>query len=675
MPSNFAPHKPKRMRHFFTTLLIGSCLGAGSAYAQIPVKTDEEPEYNNPVMGESDSLYSFGPADTSSDRRYLVSPLSEITISENRLQIPFAKQNRNITIIDQSLIRTLPVQSVNELLTYVTGVDVRQRGPWGTQADIGIDGGTFDQTLVLINGIKISDPQTGHNMMNIPVPLSTIDHIEVLRGPAARVYGVNALNGAINIVTKVPARTGVVANVYAGSNFHKDTASNDLYGGYGVELTASLAGPKAQQMLSFSRQQSSGYRYNTAFNTNKVFYQNDLSVSDAVTLQLLGGFNYNDFGANGFYSAPGDKESHEKVQTGLAGVGATIKVNPYWTLKPRISYRYNHDDYIFIRQKPEVYHNRHETHVLDAELNNTFNTDIGDFGLGLEWRNDRINSSNLGNWSRSNFGFYGEYSFNKVERLLINIGAYANYNSDFGWKVMPGIDAGYRIYKGLRVFANAGVGQRLPTYTDLYYKGPSNVGNPDLQPEYSYNVEGGVKYNDKQLNASLSYFNRRTEGFIDWVKDMVTDPWEPLNYHKLNTQGITLSLDYRWRNASEAKAGVAVITGVSYTYLDVKIKDDASAENEGKLSAYALQNLRNQFAANVNFEFFQKLNLTLTARYQQRVSYKDYTLFDAKVSYTVHKFSIYAEANNLGDVQYIEAGAVPMPGRWMTLGVKWAWWQ
>ncbi|KAA5537173.1 TonB-dependent receptor [Taibaiella lutea] len=663
------------MKYIFTALLFCSVFGIKQAHAQIPIKTDDDPEYDNPVMGEDDSLYSNGPADTSSDLKYYIQPLNEITIQENRLQIPFAKQNRNITILDQSIIRTLPVKSVNELLTYVAGVDVRQRGPWGTQADIGIDGGTFDETLVLIDGIKISDPQTGHNMMNIPVPLSAVDRIEVLRGPAARIYGVNALNGAINIITKKPTQTGIMANVYAGSSFNKDTSNGKLFGGYGAEVSASLAGDYTQHLLSFSRQQASGYRYNTAFNNDKVYYQNQTTLSKAVSLQLMGGFVYNSFGANAFYSAPGDKESKETVQTGLAGIGATIQATPYWTIKPRVSYRYNNDDYIYIRQKPAVYNNRHETNVIDAELNNTFNTDIGDFGLGLELRNDKINSNSLGKRNRDNYGFFGEYSFNKIERLLVNIGAYANYNSDFGWRVMPGIDAGYRIYSGLRVFANAGVGQRLPTYTDLYYKGPANIGNPNLLPEYSYNVEGGLKYNDKQLNASISYFNRRTEGFIDWVKDTITDPWTTVNYQKINTQGISFAVDYRWRSEDAKYAKVAIITGFSYSYLDVKSKGSQSLDGDAKLSNYALQNLRNQVCANANFEFFHTLNITLAGRYQQRVNYIDYFLLDAKVSYAIQRFNIYAEVNNLTDVQYIEAAAVPMPGRWVTLGLKWAWWK
>jgi iron complex outermembrane receptor protein len=394
----------------FTPLLFCSLFSLQAAYSQIPIKTEEEePEWVNPVMGEDDELFSTGNADTIIERQFYIQPLTEITIQENRLQIPFAKQNRNISILDQSLIRTLPVKSVNELLSYVSGVDVRQRGPWGTQTDIGIDGGTFDQTLVLINGIKISDPQTGHNMMNIPLPLDAIDRIEVLRGPAARIYGVNALNGAINIITKKPQTTGVTANIYAGSNFKKDSADNKLYGGYGVQLSASIADENVQHYLALSREQASGYRYNTPFNNNKIFYQNNADLGEKVSLQFLGGFVYNDFGANGFYSAPADKDSKETVQTGLLGLGATITVNPYWTFKPRVSYRYNHDDYIFIREKPEVYHNRHETHVIDGELNNTFTTDIGDFGLGLELRNERINSSNLGNRERSNYEFADQH--------------------------------------------------------------------------------------------------------------------------------------------------------------------------------------------------------------------------------------------------------------------------
>jgi vitamin B12 transporter len=134
-------------------------------------------------------------------------------------------------------------------------------------------------------------------------------------------------------------------------------------------------------------------------------------------------------------------------------------------------------------------------------------------------------------------------------------------------------------------------------------------------------------------------------------------------------------LIYRWRSEQKANTAVALITGLSYTYLHSTINDDAPVgESEKKLSQYALQNLRHQLCANANFEFFHTLNITVAARYQQRVSFTDYTLLDARISFTRRQFNIYADVNNIADVQYIEAGAVPMPGRWVTLGIKWAWW-
>jgi vitamin B12 transporter len=389
------------------------------SFAQIPIETSQEEEddnVDNPLVNSNGNLVSLGNADTSMPYQYFINPINEVVVQENRLSIPFSQHNRNI---DQSIIRTMPVKSVNELLTYVSGIDVRQRGPWGAQSDIGIDGGTFDQTLVLINGIKLTDPQTGHNMMNLPLPLDAIERVEILRGPAAAKYGVNALTGAINIVTKQAGFNGVAAHVYSGSSFNRDTADDKLYAGYGIQVGAHLRGENAQHLLSLSREATSGYRYNTAFQNSKVFYQNNIYLGRESNMQVLGGFVHNNFGANGFYAAPADIESKETVQTALAGINFNLHVNPNWVIKPRISYRYNHDDYIFVRQNPSLYRNRHETHIINTEFNNTFLTSIGDFGLGLEWRREEINSSNLGKWDRSNYGFYGEYSFNKVNRLLI----------------------------------------------------------------------------------------------------------------------------------------------------------------------------------------------------------------------------------------------------------------
>ena len=227
--------------------------------------------------------------------------LNEVIIKENRLQLPFSKQNRNIWIIDREKIKTLPARSVSELLSYVSGVDVRQRGPGGLQADISIDGGTFDQSLVLLNGIKVSDPQTGHNMMNLPISIDDIDHIEVLRGSASRIYGVNALTGAINIVTRLAQQTAISANLFAGSSF-KDDVSGDTYYNYGAHASAGLVMKRSSHSLSGGQEAGNGYRYNTAFNNQKAFYQGKYTVGAIDVVDVLAGYTHNYFGANGFYS-------------------------------------------------------------------------------------------------------------------------------------------------------------------------------------------------------------------------------------------------------------------------------------------------------------------------------------------------------------------------------------
>ena len=592
--------------------------------------------------------------------------LNEVLIKENRIKLPFSQQNRNLTIIDQQKIKSLPVRSVSDLLSFVSGVDVRQRGPAGSQADIGMDGGTFDETLVLLNGVKVSDPQTGHNMMNLPVSIDDIDHIEVLRGSASRIYGLNAITGAINIVTRTAVQNGISANVFAGSSLKKDEVSGNTYANYGVRVTGDLVLKSSSHLFSAGQEASNGYRYNTAFNNQKFYYQGRVNTNATDHLDLMAGYIHNNFGANAFYAAPGDKEAEEGVKTTLASVAYTAQITPFWTMIPRVSYRYNIDDYYYNKLTPTVAHNHHETGVLDAELNNTFETSIGTFGLGFEGRFEDIRSSNLGKRNRDNAGIYGEYKFQPVERLLINVGSYLNYNSDYGWQAFPGIDAGYNFYGNWKLFVNLGTGQRLPTYTDLYYKGPTNIGNDQLKAEKSKFAEGGLKYNDEQLTLNASYFSRRISNFIDWVKAVQTDPWQPQNFSEVTTNGFTLSGDYRVKGLSENATLNSLRVGASYTNLDPSFKTTLANAN---FSRYALESLRNQLSGTVTAGL-SNFDVTLTARYCERINYKSYTVMDARVNFKQKHYSIYADGANLFDVQYIESGAVPMPGTWLTLGVK-----
>lgn len=589
--------------------------------------------------------------------------LNEVIINENRLQIPFGSQNRNIYILDKTQIENLPIRSVNELLSYIGGVDVRQRGPWGGQADISIDGGTFEQVAFLVNGVKMNDPQSGHNSMNIPIPVNAIERIEVLRGSAARIYGINSLTGAINIVTIQPNSTGMEVQLTGGSNFKENEENSDkVYHSREAQLLGTYANEMQNHLFGGSIHSGSGHRYNTALKNQKLFYQGQISVDPRNNFTLMTGYVYNNFGANGYYAAPSDKESQEITQIGIASLGYSTKLNDRLNLTSQVNYRYSYDDYRFYRNNLSTARNQHYTHIVSPEINGNYKTKHGDFGFGAEARLEKINSSNIGNHQRDNIGVYAEFRTEQIENFQISMGTYVNYNSAFGWRVYPGLDLGFSFAKDWKVYINSGTGQRVPSFTDLYYDTPGNVGNESLQPESAWYAEGGLKYNNGKLWMNASYFYREVDDLIDWVRNDVQEAWNSQNFLQNKVNGLTISADYHLTKNERS----SVLAGISYTYLDASLNKKNSKYT---FSKYALESLKHQLIGKVILTH-HAFQFALTERFQERVTNKSYFLTDARLAYNYKKYSIYTDATNLFDAQYIEVGTAPMPGRWFSLGVK-----
>ncbi|MBK7407455.1 MAG: TonB-dependent receptor plug domain-containing protein [Saprospirales bacterium] len=359
--------------------------------------------------------------------------LPDITIRENRQEFKFSEASRNMEVITQEQIRSAPVISVAELLHYVAGVDVRQRGVHGVQADVSIRGGTFDQTLILINGIKMTDPQTGHHALNLPVDLDNIERIEVLKGPAARVYGQNAFAGAINIVTKTPTESFAQFQLQAGQ-----------HGLGGVRFSASLPIKGMEQYISFSKDFSQGYRYNTDYDINNFFYQ--LRHKWAKNeVRLLAGYTERTFGANGFYASPLFTDQFEAVQTSLAALELSHESNG-WTITPRLYWRRNQDEYIFVRRNPSLYRNFHLGNVAGFETNASKRTKLGVTGLGIDLQRNWLVSNNLGERQRSSVAIFAEQRFLLLSgRLDLTPGLLFHYFTDFGPSFFPGLDAGFAL--------------------------------------------------------------------------------------------------------------------------------------------------------------------------------------------------------------------------------------
>lgn len=591
--------------------------------------------------------------------------LDEVIIQGNRLETPFSKTNRDIQVITQEQIEALPVKSLNEVLSYIGGVDIRQRGPFGTQTDVAIDGGTSEQTIVLINGVKMIDSQTAHNMMNIPVPLSAIDHIEVLRGAAARVYGINALTGAINIVTKKERRSSVTAKLQAGSSFkNKDEGDGSgIYAGGSAEITGIYGTDKQTQLFSISQNKYNGQRYNSASKNTRLFYNGSYDFNANHNLKAMAGYAFSRFGANGFYAAPGDVNSEEIVESSVFSLSSKHSWGNF-TISPRISNRYGEDDYRYFKDDISKGRSMHYTNALMLELNASLDTKIGTFGFGWESRLEEINSSNIGEHKRDNHGAYAELKTKIGDKIRTSAGLYANYNTDYDWQVYPGIDLAYLINDAWTLSTSIGSGQRIPSFTDLYLdQRPGNVGNENLEPENAWSYEGNIQYQKRSFQFKTGYFYRNITDFIDWVRDDASEPYTPINFGKNKIHGLYGRVQHRFELAPQQKLGY----DLSYHYLKPSLEN-----SEGNQSKYTLESLKHQLITGVNYQY-KDFSIQLKNRWLKRELASAYHITDLRVNYQLNKFLLYTEITNLFDEEYTEAGAVPMPTRWFGLGVKYQW--
>lgn len=575
--------------------------------------------------------------------------LDEIIIQENRIQIPFSKQNRNISVIDKQEMETTPARSLQEILSFVPGVDVRQRGVSGVQADIGIRGGSFAQTLMLLNGIKLSDPQTGHHMMNIPVPLVNIDRVEVLKGPGSRIFGQNAYSGAVNIITSLSEERYARVQGYAGD-----------FGMKGFNFAGSLPVGKFNQNLSLSYDDSNGYQYNSDYKVSNIFYEGGIALNDQNKFRGMIAYTDRTFGANGFYSSS-FPDQWESIQTTLASLSHTLDFSSFH-LNTRAYYRFNADEYRLRRNEPEFYQNNHTSDVFAVEANGNFETSAGTTGFGIETRKESLESNNLGNRDRTLSGIFVEQMLNLGKKVDLRAGIYSSFNSGYGWKHFPGAELGFQASKEIRLYSGYGVSYRIPTFTDLYYVGPTNIGNDQLNPEQANNFEIGAKWAKSGFRSELVYFLRNTDNLIEWTRTDENSPWQPQNFNEVQFNGIEASLFYRVN--PNGKTVQVKEFNFSYNYIHADLIQQPGVETR-----YALTALKNQVIGGVLIGVGKKLEWNTKLRYIERMNQDPYFLMDMRADYNrLGKFGLFAEISNLTDTEYIEAATIQMPGRWFRAG-------
>ena len=579
--------------------------------------------------------------------------LDEVIVTDTKIDIPFSKKFRSVEIISRNEIRNAGVLNIVDLLQLITGLDIRRRGVSGIQADLYIRGGGFDQTLLLVDGMKMDDSQTGHHTLNMLLPIDIIERVEIIKGPAARIFGQNAFNGAINIITKKTKRTrkkelSFVLNRISYGSFNNFTSS----------VSARVSNNNYASIINYSKDDSGGYRHNTDFKTDNVFIKSSLSKKNPNT-SFIATLTNRKFGANGFYASPDATEQYEKTQTSLIGLKSLYKKGNL-IVKPKLYWRRNQDEYIYIRDNPSIYRNLHKTNKIAFETSFNYFSGLGKTNFGVDISSVSISSNNLGKHNRFITSIYLDHSFNLFnKRLNISPGFSISYFSDLSLHSFPGIDLGFDINEKIIIYGNFGKTYRIPTYTDLYYSDRTTVGNPELEPESAVSSEIGLKLNYEKIIIKASLFSRKSKNIIDYSKENEDDLWRARNIGKLQTDGFEIDLKMKVNKNFNFKFGYALI-------------NDDNFQSNINFSRYALNSLKHNVISNLYFKYNRKLSHSIQLRFAERTDGTSYKIINSNISFVPfsNDSQFFLNLNNIFNEYYWETNLVPMPGQNFTVGYK-----
>jgi iron complex outermembrane receptor protein len=608
--------------------------------------------------------------------------LSELSVTANINNTEIKNAGRNITIIDRKMIENSPVKTLDGVLQYALNVDVRSRSAFGVQADISIRGGHYDQTLILVDGIKVNDPQTGHHSLNIPLPFSMIDRIEILQGGTSRVFGPSAFSGVINIITKKISKNLVSANVGIGS-----------FGSKNAGLSTGLIFKQNTASAALEHIDSDGYTTNTAFKKQTVSATWG-RIYGKGSVDINFGAMANQFGASNFYH-PKFYKQYEEVDSRLINLTWKHKFTKKLSGVLMVNQRTHHDLFDFdnyLGSKKFSSINFHKTTVFDAEWKFKLENRFGQTAFGTEYRQEKVLSNRLGDnlslheavndelypnvfynksKTRDNLSFFGEHQ-KKWKKYSLSTGTLANYNSQFGLAFYPGIDISYFSNPKATFYASANRSLRYPTFTELYLNTSTIKADPNLKPEKAMSFEVGYKYQSKVYSSVVSIFYKKTTDAIDKVKRPTMAVPTMENIDDINMLGVELN------QTVLLDSYVKFLKKLTFNYAFLK----ADRNEDGFQSFYTLNYLRHKFSAGLFLQPIKNSSLAIWYTHKNRAGnyqwdaaspllvYPRVNLLDIRLSQQIGKIALFVDANNVFNRTYFEHGFVELPGRWTTAGIK-----
>ena len=671
--NNFCERKSFRFKHFSRKgYALFACMGREVLIGTLSVATLSH------AKAESISIRPEVAEDTLSRSELR---LDEVVVTGSRAPLTLQESAKIVSVITRDDIHRAAAESINDILKLATGVDVRQRGGFGVQTDISVRGGNFDQITILLNGVNISSPHTGHLSADFPVSPEDIERIEVLEGPAARVYGTSAFNGVINIVTR---QTGNGAQVHlVGGQYG--------YAGGNASIGATLGTFHSQLSGGYNR--CDGATPNSDFSSTRLFYQGNATIGSNVKVNGQVGYSYKPYAANTFYGAS-STDQWESNERWMAAVGADILLGRIH-LSPQLYLNRWYDHYQWHKDNPAG-ENFHKVESKGASLNAWMESLLGRTSIGFEVRDERIRSTKLGKllsedeWQatgghdgendkfykyrdqRANVSAFLEHDV-LLKQWTVSLGLMANLNDglDTKWRFYPGIDVSYRPTEAWKLFVSWNMGLRMPTFTDLYYSGANIEGNSELKPEKTTDYQIGGRYTTRGFIAEVQGFYSHKKNMIDWVTYNDANKVSDGIFHSVNFQmdnkGAEINLQMLPRQLWGDNALVRKI-GVQYSY----IYEESDYDVDVIMSKYAMDYLRHKVIVSADSKIWKNLNLSLSWRWQDREGKNNpaYALLDGRLSWDTAKWSAYIDGSNIFDKKYYDYVSIPQPGSWFRFGVR-----
>lgn len=570
-------------------------------------------------------------------------------------------------LFDRTAVAAAPLHTLEAALRLAPSIDLRERGAGGVQSDILIRGGSFDQTMILLNGINFTDARTGHQSHSLPIDLDCIAGVELIDG----VTGVGAYAGAVNVRTRP-----------AGDRYLRieGTGGGDGYA-YG-NLSGGWTAGRLKLFAAGSYRRSDGYRPNTDFDNWNGYARLTYDSEQAGYFDLQGGYQSRDFGSNGFYAAY-NPDQYEETRTGLASL-RWVKSWGDFTLSASAGYRKNFDRYDWKRGM-EAGRNRHNTDNVTSELSADYYSVAGITTLGGDYAYNHIFSTNLGERLDTPHGFYTHAKSRHTGNIwLRHVKSFRRFDvagslglsfTPYGRSLLWSLSGGYKPLPGLRLEAAAAQSMRLPTFTDLYYTSAAQINNLDLVPEKAITWRLGADYASGCWSASLRTYYRDGRNVIDWVwRPNMGNKWHSEQSSRLGTFGVEVAGGYR------SATGFLRAVTASYAYITISQRSDIVTKN-------AMDFLRNKTALGIELQPLKNVSVALTGSVCDRNgvytfypqpgtsaggyerSYEPYFLLDGRVAWTKGIWKIYFDATNLTGADYCDIGGLPMPGRWLGGGL------